>query len=95
MAAESPKPNLKTPETKSNEISPMFNKSPPPAPPQSRIEVDEDKIDEDEEEEILTVHPDGQVELHSTSRMSNRSSVVGYKVSVNDCEVTVEEPVCC
>ena len=52
-----------------------------------------DKLDEDEEDEILTVDADGQVEIHSTSRMSNRSYTIEEKVSVNESETTFEEPV--
>ncbi len=56
-----------------------------------------DKLDEDEEDEILTVHPDGQVEIFSTtSRMSNRSSLIDEKMIVKEesrCETAFEEPV--
>ncbi len=57
-----------------------------------------DKLDEDEEDEILTVHPDGQVEIFSsTSRMSNRSSLIEEKMIVKEesrlSETTFEEPV--
>ena len=80
----------------SRETTPRFV-SPPPAPPQSRIEVVEDKLDEDEEDEILTVDADGQVEIHSTSRMSNRSSLIEEKTITNELLFTevlnVEEPV--
>jgi len=89
---ESPKPVFRVSEAspmKSVSASPASVKSPPPAPPQSRTDVlsRADKLDDDDDDdEILTVDADGQVEIHSTSRMSNRSYTIEEKISVNEAE---------
>lgn len=87
----------------SRESTPRFT-SPPPAPPQSRaclsasraeievrlVEEEDEDDDDDEDEEILCVHADGQVEMHSTSRASNRSNPAAGSPSIKS---PYEEPI--